>query len=110
MAGSTCRNIIEFPSLARADYVAQFGEDVWKTVNSTCTYGQAKGKAQDHYEETNAASWDIAAVYIDAVATLLGTNPSGRFCTTNLTCAGMVPSPAAGADGKQNDKEMVKLF
>ena len=41
-------------------------------IPASCKYGQALGQANGHYEETNSASWDLAQVILDSVASLTG--------------------------------------
>ena len=41
-------------------------------VVASCRYGQAMGRAQGHYEETNSAGWDVAADMLAAVSRLTG--------------------------------------
>jgi hypothetical protein len=46
-------------------------------VGATCIYGQAFGEAAGHYEETNSASWDLAAAMLESVGRLTGnTSPA----------------------------------
>ncbi len=53
-------------------------------IPASCKYGQALGQANGHYEETNSASWDLAQVILDSVASLTGdhdptqVNPASR--------------------------------
>ena len=43
-----------------------------EAVAGSCRYGQAFGEAEDHYEETNSAGWDLEADLLAAVADLTG--------------------------------------
>jgi hypothetical protein len=48
-----------------------------EAVAASCRYGQALGEANDHYEETNSAGWDLEADILAAVGVLTGdTNPA----------------------------------
>ena len=66
VAGATCKAITEDPSL-----LAAYGPAA-EAVAGSCRYGQALDEAQDHYEETNSAGWDLHADILDAVAALTG--------------------------------------
>jgi hypothetical protein len=65
VAGTTCKAITEDPSLLGAH-----PEPARTAVAASCRYGQALGEAEGHYEETNAAGWDLAQDMTDAVAAL----------------------------------------
>lgn len=67
VAGTTCKAITEDPSL-----LAAYPEPARTAVAGSCRYGQALGEAEGHYEETNAAGWDLAQDMMDAVAALTG--------------------------------------
>jgi hypothetical protein len=67
VAGTTCKAITEDPSLLGAH-----PEPARTAVAASCRYGQALGEAEGHYEETNAAGWDLAQDMTDAVAALTG--------------------------------------
>ena len=67
VAGTTCKRITEDPSQLGA-YPAQIAQ----IVAASCRYGQALGEANDHYEETNSAGWDIAQDMLDAIGKLTG--------------------------------------
>lgn len=72
VAGATCKAITEDPSL-----LARYGEAA-EAVAASCRYGQALGEAEDHYEETNAAGWDLEADILGAVARLTGNADPAR--------------------------------
>jgi hypothetical protein len=57
VAGETCKGIVEETIPSPGFF-----------VGASCTYGQALGEANGHYEETNSAGWDLAADMMDAVA------------------------------------------
>jgi hypothetical protein len=57
VAGETCKGLVE-GTLPYPGFL----------VVASCTYGQALGEADGHYEETNSAGWDLAADLLDAVA------------------------------------------
>jgi hypothetical protein len=66
VAGATCKAVTEDPSL-----LAGYGAAA-EAVAASCRYGQALGEADDHYEETNSAGWDLEADILAAVGTLTG--------------------------------------
>jgi hypothetical protein len=72
IAGATCKAITEDPSLLGA-----YGPAA-EAVAGSCRYGQAFGEADDHYEETNSAGWDLEADLLAAVAALSGSNDPTR--------------------------------
>ena len=43
-------------------------------LSASCRYGQAFGEAEDHYEETNSAGWDLEADILAAVGALTGSD------------------------------------
>jgi hypothetical protein len=67
VAGATCKRITENPALI-GGYPAPYGQ----LVAASCRYGQAFGEAEDHYEETNSAGWDIVEDMMRAVGDLTG--------------------------------------
>ena len=67
VAGATCKRITEDPSQLGA-----YPPQIAQIVAASCRYGQALGEADDHYEETNSAGWDIAQDMLDAVGKLTG--------------------------------------
>lgn len=71
VAGATCKRLAEDPA-AGPELEATFGPDVREAVEASCRYGQVLGEAQGHYEETNAAGWDLAEDILAAVAALTG--------------------------------------
>jgi hypothetical protein len=71
VAGATCKALAEDPSVGDA-LEATYGPDVRLAVEASCRYGQALGEAAGHYEETNAAGWDLAEDILAAVADLTG--------------------------------------
>ncbi|MGH9134652.1 MAG: hypothetical protein ACRDZZ_11985 [Ilumatobacteraceae bacterium] len=66
VAGTTCKAVTEDPSL-----LANYGAAA-EAIAASCKYGQALGEANDHYEETNSAGWDLEADILAAVARLTG--------------------------------------
>jgi hypothetical protein len=50
---------------------------VWEGIIGSCTYGQALGQANSHYEETNSAGWDLAEDLLDATSALTGVARTG---------------------------------
>jgi hypothetical protein len=71
VAGATCKRLAEDPS-AGETLEATYGPDVRQAVEASCAYGQALGEAVGHYEETNAAGWDLAEDILAAVANVTG--------------------------------------
>jgi hypothetical protein len=67
VAGTTCKAITEHP-----EQLDQYPPQAAQAVSASCRYGQALGEAQGHYEETNAAGWDLAGDMLAAVAELTG--------------------------------------
>ena len=57
IGGRTCKNITDDP-----DALTAFGADA-DAVAAICRYGQGLGRElgepENHYEETNAAGWDM---------------------------------------------------
>ena len=100
-AGATCvdlnaRGIIEHPDAVGGltckkitDDVAaleEYGDDA-AAVAAVCRYGQALGRElgepEGHYEETNAAGWDLVDDMWDAATVLFGNQGSGRINPDN---------------------------
>jgi hypothetical protein len=71
LAGATCKAITEDPSRLDA-----YPPEARPAVEGSCRYGQALGEAEGHYEETNAAGWDLADDILAAVAVLTGDDSS----------------------------------
>jgi hypothetical protein len=73
ISGTTCRAITDSEAA-----LAAFGEDA-EAVSSICRYGQALGRElgepEGHYEETNAAGWDMVDDLWQAAQRLLA--PAG---------------------------------
>jgi hypothetical protein len=67
VAGATCKAITEDPQ-----QLEQYPAEARLAVSASCRYGQALGEAEGHYEETNAAGWDLAEDVLAAVAALTG--------------------------------------
>lgn len=67
VAGSTCKAITEDPSL-----LDLYPTEVAQALGASCRYGQALGEAEGHYEETNAAGWDMAQDMMAAVGAITG--------------------------------------
>ena len=67
VAGSTCKAITEDPSL-----LGNYPVDAATALAASCRYGQALGEADGHYEETNAAGWDMAQDMMAAVGAITG--------------------------------------
>jgi hypothetical protein len=72
VAGTTCKTITEDPSALEA-----YPPEAALAIGASCRYGQALGEAENHYEETNSAGWDLAADMLAAVGRLTGdTSPA----------------------------------
>ncbi len=69
VAGATCKAITEDPSL-----LAGYPPSVAPAIAGSCRYGQALDEADGHYEETNAAGWDLVEDMMEAVREITG-NP-----------------------------------
>ncbi|MGH9111256.1 MAG: hypothetical protein ACRDZN_03000 [Acidimicrobiales bacterium] len=67
VAGTTCKAITEDPELLDG-----YPPDAALALSASCRYGQALGRADGHYEETNSAGWDLAEDMLAAVAALTG--------------------------------------
>jgi hypothetical protein len=67
VAGETCKAITDDPQ-----QLQQYPPQARLAVSASCRYGQALGQAEGHYEETNAAGWDLAEDMLAAVAELTG--------------------------------------
>lgn len=68
VAGATCKAVTEDPSL-----LAGYGPYA-EAIAASCRYGQALEEAEDHYEETNSAGWDLETDILAAVAALTGSD------------------------------------
>ena len=82
VGGLTCKKITDDPN-ASAAYTAADAA----AVAAVCRYGQALGRElgepQGHYEETNAAGWDLVDDMWDAATVLFGNQGSGRINPDN---------------------------
>ena len=54
IAGATCKRITDDPS-----QLSLYPPQVAEVIAASCLYGQALDEADGHYEETNAAGWDL---------------------------------------------------
>lgn len=83
IAGEDCRRVTDDP--------AAFGDDA-EAVTAICRYGQALGRElgepPGHYEETNAAGWDLVDDLWEASVQLFGREGSGRV---NPDLTGVTP-------------------
>jgi hypothetical protein len=82
VGGLTCKKIADDPN-AFAAYTAADAA----ALAAVCRYGQALGRElgepQGHYEETNAAGWDLVDDMWDAATVLFGGQGSGRINPDN---------------------------
>lgn len=69
VSGAQCKAITEDPALLEA-----YPPDAAEAISGSCRYGQVFGEADGHYEETNAAGWDVASAMLRAVAALTSDN------------------------------------
>jgi len=80
--GRTCKRITDDPTALQA--YEQADADA---VVALCRYGQALGRElgepEGHYEETNAAGWDLVEDFWAAVLALFGAEGSGRINPDN---------------------------
>lgn len=67
LSGAQCKTITENPAS-----LAGLSAAVQQVLAGSCAYGQAFGEAREHYEETNALGWDIAADMHAAVERMMG--------------------------------------
>ena len=74
VSGARCKKLAEDPA-ALASLPPGQARDA---VLGSCRYGQAMGRPQGHYEETNSAGWDVAADMLAAVATLTGKSDAAQ--------------------------------
>ncbi|MFM8562481.1 MAG: hypothetical protein ACKOCE_01145 [Acidimicrobiia bacterium] len=78
ISGTTCKSIVDEPTNLAA-YEAVDAE----AISAICRYGQALGRElgepEGHYEETNAAGWDLVDDLWAAVTTLFGAQGTGRI-------------------------------
>jgi hypothetical protein len=74
LSGIQCKTITENPAS-----LAGLPANVQQVLAGSCTYGQAFGEAKEHYEETNAVGWDIAADLHAAVERMLGTSSNRQI-------------------------------
>lgn len=83
ISGTTCKEITDDPATLDA-YEPSDAE----AVSALCRYGQALGRElgepAGHYEETNAAGWDLVDDLWAAVTTLFGAEGTGRINPENL--------------------------
>jgi len=66
IAGATCKRVTEDPSA-----LLEYG-DFAPIIAGSCRYGQALNDAEGHYEETNAAGWDLVEDMMRVVGELTG--------------------------------------
>lgn len=81
--GPTCKKITDDPTALQA-----YEPNDAEAVAALCRYGQALGRElgepEGHYEETNAAGWDLIQDFWDAITALFGASSSGRINPENL--------------------------
>jgi hypothetical protein len=68
LAGATCKAITEDPSLL-SHYPSS---DIAQVIAGSCRYGQTLDEADGHYEETNAAGWDLVEDMMTVVGEITG--------------------------------------
>lgn len=62
VAGATCKRVTEDPS-----QLAAYPGLIADVIYGSCRYGQALDESDGHYEETNAAGWDLVEDMMRAV-------------------------------------------
>ena len=81
VGGLTCKKITDDVAA-----LEEYGDDA-AAVAAVCRYGQALGRElgepEGHYEETNAAGWDLVDDMWDAATVLFGGQGSGRINPDN---------------------------
>ena len=81
VGGLTCKKITDDVAA-----LEEYGDDA-AAVAAVCRYGQALGRElgepEGHYEETNAAGWDLVDDMWDAATVLFGNQGSGRINPDN---------------------------
>ncbi len=71
MAGARCKELFEHPEVLEAPpYTTTEGGAEWAW--RSCYYGTAWDEAEDHYVQTMAAGWDMAADWTESVKRLTG--------------------------------------
>lgn len=82
ISGTTCKTITDDPTALDAYEPADA-----EAIVAICRYGQALGRElgepDGHYEETNAAGWDLVDDLWAAATTLFGSQGSGRINPDN---------------------------
>jgi hypothetical protein len=73
LSGEQCKRLADDPST-----ISDYPQSVWEAIVGSCTYGQALGQADSHYEETNSAGWDLAEDLLDATSRLTGVERTGQ--------------------------------
>lgn len=80
--GATCKKITDDPAALK-----EYASADATAVAAICRYGQALGRElgepEGHYEETNAAGWDLVTDLWEAATTLFGGKGSGRINPDN---------------------------
>jgi len=67
IAGATCKRITDDPS-----QLSLYPPPVAQVIAASCRYGQALDEADGHYEETNAAGWDLVEDMMRVVGEITG--------------------------------------
>lgn len=80
--GATCKKITDDPAALK-----EYSPTDASAVAAICRYGQALGRElgepEGHYEETNAAGWDLVTDLWNAATTLFGEKGTGRINPEN---------------------------
>ncbi len=85
ISGERCKAIIDDPTLLGAPpYTDVPGGDIFASLS--CQLAQVVDEAEDHYEETVAVSWDVAADWVEACR--LATEYEGPLEQVNPTFIG----------------------
>ena len=75
VSGARCKALTDAPTGVEAVPEGSARE----AVIGSCRYGQALGRAEGHYEETNAVGWDAAADMMTAVSALTGSSDRAQI-------------------------------
>ncbi len=93
VSGATCKSITDDPAA-----LVLYPQAVGEAIGAVCRYGQALGRElgepQGHYEETNAAGWDLVDDLWKAATQLFGRDGTGRINPANPGYTPEYPPPA----------------
>lgn len=90
VSGQTCHTLAD-----TGQYPEGTADAAKAAIAGSCTYGQALGEADGHYEETNAAGWDLVEDLWVAAVELYGTSGSGSRINPDLQKEDVLPPDPA---------------